>query len=70
MEGSSWEGQNFHSNSEVVVPYEGEEEEEDMPLGLLICSTVVSMSLFHVFMCRHISFSNFYAIFSAWYCCH
>jgi antibiotic biosynthesis monooxygenase (ABM) superfamily enzyme len=26
---------------------------------------VVSNSLFHVFLCRHINFSNFYAIFSA-----
>jgi hypothetical protein len=44
MEGSSCKGQNFHSISEVVEPDEG--EEEDMPLGLLICSIVVSSSLF------------------------
>ena len=47
VEGSSWEGQNFHSNSEVVVSDEG--EEEDVPRVLLICSTVMSISLCHVF---------------------
>jgi hypothetical protein len=41
----------------VVAPDEG--EEEDMPLGLLMCSIVVYSSLFHVFLCRPISFSNF-----------
>jgi len=45
------------------VPDEG--EEANMPLGLLICSIVVSNSLIHVFLCRRISFRNFYAIFSA-----
>jgi len=31
VEGRSCEGQNFHSNSEVVEPDEG--EDEDMPLA-------------------------------------
>ena len=67
MEGSNWEGQNFHSKSEVVEP--DEREEGDMPLGLLICSIVVSSGLFHVLVCRHISSSNFYVVSAVSHTC-